>query len=203
VENESLMRDLRAIQNALDRLQPNGMDYVKWFISFGSLLYIIRDKKLGLEFTQDIDISIIGPHELDKILNALGEDGFTKCRHIINDKTGETLYVDLKSPHGMNVDLFVWIKKGGFYFHTYDYMNEKPESGIPEKYHFKGTPAEYFEGEPYKYSWFEEISPLKIPRLYGTLLDYWYPNWYIPDSEFGVSRCQVLLEPSTCESEWP
>lgn len=205
MDNELLMKDLKTIQNSLDVLGPDGLNRVKWFVSFGSLLYMIRDKKLGIEFNQDIDISIIGAHEFTKIKNSLMEDGFEFKRSIIHDCTGETLFADFVSPNGLSLDIFVWIKDPDkeLLWHTYDEMNEKPENGIPESYYFKSTPMEYFYGKPWTLPWFEEISPFNIPFLYGTLLDCWYPNWFIPDADFGQSRCQSEMHLKTCGVLWP
>lgn len=199
MDNELLMRDLKALDSALSFIVDDGINYQRWFISFGSLLYVIRDKNLGLEFNQDIDISIVGPHNYDKIKGRLEEDGFQLVSHIKNDITGEVLFADFKSPNGLSVDLFFWINHNGYLWHTYDYMAERPENGIPNRYHFKALPQWMMTGEPYKYDWFQEMSPLKIPNKYGTLLDYWYPHWYIPDNEFGVSRTDIIREPTTCK----
>jgi len=198
MDNEKLMKDLRNLENVLNVL-VTGDQRQKWFISFGSLLYVLRDKKLGVEFNQDVDISIIGKHDYKGMKRSLESEHWQLVKEIRNDITGEILMADFCSPNGLSVDLFFWIEHNGHYWHTYDYQNEKNESGIPTQYHFKSLPKWMFSGEPFKYRWFEEISPLKIPNKYGTLLDYWYPNWYVPDNEFGVSKCQKTVEPRTCE----
>lgn len=200
MDDEQLERDLRTLENSLDSLTPDGTTYQNWFVSFGSLLYIIRDKNHGIEFTQDIDISIVGEHQYEQIKTSLQESGFTLENHIVNDVTGDILFADFKSKHGLNVDLFFWIEHNGYLWHTYDDMREKPSNGIPEKYYFKAVPTWMMTGQSYKYRWFDTISPLKIPHLYGTLLDYWYPHWFIPDAEFGQSRTKILKEPTTCKN---
>jgi hypothetical protein len=193
------MRDLKSLENALNVITSDGITRQKWFVSFGSLLYIIRDKKLGKEFTQDIDISIIGPHDYSAIKNGLEEDGFKLVSHIRNDITDEVLFADFRSPNGLSIDLFFWIEEGDRLWHTYNFMNEKIPEGIPEQYHFKSVPKWMMEGEPYKYEWFDGISPMRIPAKYGTLLDYWYPHWYVPNLEFGVSQAAIIHEPKTCQ----
>lgn len=199
MNNESLMKDLRSLECVLDILVGSDVRQ-KWFISFGSLLYVLRDKKLGIEFNQDIDISIIGRHNYEYMRSRLLEDHWDLVKEIRNDVTNEILCADFRSPNGLSVDLFFWIEVNGYLWHTYDYMNEKPSNGIPTQYHFKPVPKWMMNGDPYPYRWFEEISPLKVPNKYGTLLDYWYPHWFIPDNEFGVSKCLKIVEPRTCEN---
>lgn len=185
-----MIKDLREIDSAFSQCHDNGKH--KWFISFGSLLYLVRDR--GKPFNQDIDISIIGEHRFDRILNQLLNNGFTLTNRVINDVTKEPLFVELKSPSGIMVDVFFWIREGDNYWHTYDYMREKKE--IPTTYVFKSLPAYMFDGAPYKTE-FEGVE-LNLPNKYGTLLDYWYPNWFIPDEEFGQSLCQTRKELKSC-----
>ena len=198
MDDESLMRDLRSIRSNLDILNDDGMTYLKWFASFGTLLYMIRDKNLGVEYTQDIDISIIAPYNQEKIISRFEEDGFQIVTIIRNDLTDEILFVDFKSPNGISLDLFFWIECNGHLWHTYDYWAERNSNGIPGKYHFKSLPNWMVSGDPYKYQWFNEELEIKIPKLYGTLLDYWYPHWFIPDNEFGQSRTNKIIELKNC-----
>ncbi len=198
MNDELLMRDLKQIENTLDTLTDDGMNYQKWFVSFGSLLYLIRDKKHGIEFNQDIDVSVVGPHNFEKIDVSLRENGFERVSIIENDQNNEVLFADYKSPNGLSLDLFFWIETPGYLWHTYDYMREGKRN--PSFYHFKAVPKYMMEGEPYKYIWFDEISPLKIPKYYGTLLDYWYPHWFIPDSDFGTSKTLYKVEVKTCNN---
>jgi len=174
------------------------MSKMKWFVSFGTLLYLIRDKKHGKEFDTDMDISIVGEHNFEQIDGNLKENGFEECTRIINDTTKSILFASYKSSNGLHLDLFFWIKVDNYYFHTYDYMRDSTD-GRPSFYHFKSLPPYMFEGDTINYEWIESMSPLKIPALYGTLLDYWYPNWFTPDEDFGTSRCDEILEPKTCE----
>ena len=189
--------DLRTIQNTLQTLTSDGMTYQKWFVSFGSLLYMIRDKNHGVEFVQDIDISIVGSHNYEQIDRTLQDNGFQRVSRIKNDQDGSVLFADYKSPNGLSLDLFFWIESPGYLWHTYDYMREGKE--IPSFYHFKAVPKYMMEGKPYSYSWFDEISPLMVPKYYGTLLDYWYPNWFIPDADFGLSKAMYEVEIESCK----
>ena len=122
MEDRVLAWDLKCLRGALDVHLDNGIDRQTWFISFGSLLYLIRDRLQGKPYEQDVDISIVGPHRYDIIENTLLSDGFTKKSHIKNDITDEVLYAEFQSPNGLNVDLFFWIEHNGKLWHTYDYM---------------------------------------------------------------------------------
>ncbi|GAG38161.1 unnamed protein product, partial [marine sediment metagenome] len=166
MDKEMLMRDLKTIENTLDVLSDDGQTYQNWFISFGTLLYLIRDRELGKEFNSDIDISVVGPHNFEQINRTLEENGFRRISKILNDQNETVLFADYKSPNGLSLDLFFWIETPGHLWHTYDYMREGKE--VPSIYHFKSVPKEFMMGAPHKHSWFEEISALKIPQLYGT-----------------------------------
>jgi hypothetical protein len=191
-------KDLKELSNILNLHLEDGISKMKWFLSFGTLLYAIRDKRLGETFSEDIDISIVGPHNFDQVNSAMVNGGFIKKKSIINDETGQTLYAEYISPNVIHVDLFFWINENNHWWHTYDYLNEKTD--IPSHYHFKAVPEWMFHGEPYKYEWVFEDTFVNIPRLYGTLLDLWYPNWFIPDKEFGVSKASITCEPLTCKN---
>jgi len=109
----------------------------------------------------------------------------------------ESERLDLK---GVGVDIFFWIKSGNNYWHTYDRKLEFPKNGIPSEYYFKATPALAFKGEPYRYVWEEIAVPINVPRLYGTLLDIWYPGWFIPDRNFGQSRAVKEVKVKSCKN---
>lgn len=183
--SEDLMRDVKAINNSLDVLLPNGETYQKWFISFGTLLYLVRD--FGKEYTTDIDVSVVDDYDPDRISYGLEQNGFVVQQKIIHSVTGEPLFIAYETSSGNHVDIFFWKKFNDYYWHTYDYNMERPD-GIPRQYVFKGTPAHMFDGVPVKFKWFDLISDTKIPFKYGTLLDYWYPGWVTPDPDFGQSR---------------
>jgi hypothetical protein len=102
------------------------------------------------------------------------------------------------TPSGLSIDLFVWMEAKGKYWHSYDFWMERPENGIPKKYYFKSCPKELLDAGTYKYEWEIEGAYLKIPKLYGSLLDYWYPNWYIPDENFGQSYALEIITLDSC-----
>ena len=188
--SEDLMKDIKAVANSLDVLLPNGEKYHKWFFSFGTLLYLIRD--FGKEYATDIDVSIIDDYDAQKIDYSLLQNGFVETQRIVDSVTNEPLFISYVTPRDNHVDLFFWKKVNNFYWHTYDYGMSRPRNGIPKNYTFKGTPAFMFDGDPIKFKWFDLISDVKIPALYGTLLDFWYPNWVKPDPEFGQSNSYIV-----------
>ena len=184
--SEDLMRDIKAIENSLNCLLPSGDEYQKWFMSFGTLLYLVRD--FGQEYATDIDVSVMDNYDADRVNYGLLQNGFVESQKIINSITREPLFISYETRSGNHVDIFFWKKFNDMYWHTYDYNMERPEFGIPKQYVFKGTPAHMFAGDPVKFKWFDLISDIKIPLKYGTLLDYWYPGWVKPDPDFGQSR---------------
>ena len=45
----------------------------KWFLSFGTLLHFIRDRNMGVKFDQDIDVSVLGDCDCDRIVDFMGQ----------------------------------------------------------------------------------------------------------------------------------
>lgn len=168
----------------------------RWFISFGTLLYFIRDKKLGRPFKQDIDISLFGDAPIKSIVSYFSQYSMKPVTHMINDVTKEPLHVVFKAHH--SIDIFVWVKANGYYWHTYD--PDMTKDKIPKKYVWKGTPCELMDGEVWKYHWDERVGALNFPHLYGSLLDYWYPGWLVPDARFGQSKCEKIVTLKTCKN---
>lgn len=168
----------------------------KWFISFGALLYFIRDKNMGVPFEQDFDVSVLGQDQAGRIEGMFKEFGFTVARKVINNVNRKPFQIVFKHPTIKYViDVFFWVNANGHWWHTYD----PSLSGNPvlKKYIFKGTPEKAFGpdrlgNEFQTYSWEAIAPPVRFPPLYGTLLDLWYPNWFIPDSQFGQSKGKVV-----------
>ena len=189
-------KDLRLIADILDCYRPEE-GYDDWFVSFGSLLYIVRDMKHGEDLEQDIDISLFKRNAYEEIRKELLDSGFLFQHHIKHDITGETLNAHFKSPDGLPLDIFVWIEHDGQFWHTYDYYLEKPEDGIPSSYHFKSCPINLLDGT-HKIDFNINGDYLRVPKNYGTLLDYWYPNWFVPDKNFGVSKAETIKTLKSC-----
>jgi len=202
MNSEQLARIINSLEPVLTY---NYMDNpLRWFYSFGTLLYLIRDKNWGKDFNTDFDVSILDGEEIDAdyFISNMESFGFGLKKKIINNHNKKPLQLVFESNHvdlkGVGVDIFFWIKGGNYYWHTFDRKLEFPKNGIPTEYFFKATPALAFKGEPYKHVWEEIAVPVNIPRQYGTLLDIWYPGWLIPDKNFGYSKCVKEVKLDNC-----
>lgn len=175
---------------------------VSWFVAFGTLLYFIRDKNMGKKFKTDFDIAVfLTPgSNWNAFMLGMEERGFHKKRVIINDVTNQPLQaVFSREEVGFDFDLFFMIESGNYIWHTFDTKMENPRKGIPSEYVFKGVEKAAFHGGTIKYLW-NDLSPgLNFPIKYGTLLDKWYPGWFIPDARFGQSKCDRIVKMSSCK----
>jgi len=191
--DEPHMRLLNFLLGAL-----GGVSKLKWFLSYGTLLYYIRDFRMEKPYEWDYDVCLFNA-DAEAVMLSMESSGFHLHKKIVNDVTGEPFQLVYKHNRMEKyADLFFMFDVGGYTWHTYDFDMEMPEDGIPKNYRFKGVPSEYFEGEVFKYMWFDNIPKLPFPCKYGTLLDTWYPGWFIPDSNFGQSRCQRIVETKSC-----
>jgi len=180
-KKEQLARALMICRTVFDKVGS------KWFVSFGALLYFIRDKKMGLPFEQDIDISIVGPCNTKQLIQFMDEWSYKPKNMTVNDITKQPMHIVFTSDSiPFAIDVFVWINHNGYWWHTYDYYGENKK--IPSKYVFKGTPEWAMKGEEWKYIWEEIAGDMRFPFLYGSLLDIWYPGWFVPDRNFGQSK---------------
>jgi hypothetical protein len=168
----------------------------RWFVCFGALLYFLRDKKMGKKFDQDVDISVFEDMPMKNIINAFEQYSYKLKVCMINDVTKKPLHVVLKGYK--SIDVFVWVKANGYYWHTYN--EDMSADKIPKQYLWKGVPCELMEGEYWRYYWDERVSPLNFPHLYGSLLDYFYPGWFVPDANFGQSRAEKVVRLKTCKN---
>ncbi len=193
--NDSHVRTLNFLQGSLNDVS------VRWFMGFGSVLYFIRDRNLKKPYEWDYDACVFPKNEaeINNIMLSMESNGFILEKQVINDVTKCPFQLVYKHKRTqMCADLFMMFEAHGYYWHTYDYKMEFPANGIPSSYFFKGVGKEAFEGTPWKYVWEENIPPLYFPCKYGTLLDVWYPGWYIPDSRFGQSRYEKMIEVPNC-----
>jgi len=156
---------------------------VKWFVSFGALLYFIRDKNMGIPFDQDFDISVLGDINREQLAQRFSEFGFPLKNKY--PKKGKPYQMVFKH-HDilLSIDVFMWVEANGHWWHTYDQGSSK--------FVWKGTPERMFRGDTYSYPWVDIVPDLRFPNLYGTLLDYWYPGWYVPDKQFGQSQGKIV-----------
>lgn len=173
----------------------------EWFISFGTLLYFLRDKPMGIKFKGDFDVSLIhGQIDHQRLITSFGEYGFVLKNKVVDDRTGIPFQLVFKSEqYKTSVDVYFWVKANGYWWHTYDYQNLFPKKGVLPNYIFKGTNKHAFEGDYSRYTWDDRIPALNLPKKYGTLLDIWYPGWFIPDRNFGQSHAEKTVELKTCK----
>jgi len=193
-QEDQIARALNIIHTIFNHLQ------VKWFISFGSLLYFIRDRNMGVNFEQDFDVSVLGECDYNRVIEFMGQWSFEVKRRILDDQTKEPLQLVFKSKSiHFVIDVYFWRKYNGYWWHTYDYYGEHPKNGKPSKYVFKGTPKDAMSGEPWKYNWEEITGDINFPKNYGTLLDIWYPGWFVPDANFGQSKAEKKITVKNCK----
>jgi len=189
-EDEEI-RLLNHTQFAMDSSTKDGPN--SWFVAFGALLYFIRDKRMGKPFATDLDICV--PAEMVNVpvmIKAFEGCKFTLQKHITIDN-GTTLQATFRKPNGqVDVDVFLLHKCGGMRWHSGALNLERPGvDGSLEKYTFKGVPESLFR-EIVKYTWNARVEKMQFPAQYGSLLDAWYPGWFIPDAKFGQSRAQIV-----------
>lgn len=173
---------------------------LKWFMSYGTLLHFIRDFRMDKEFEWDYDVCLINANP-ETVMLAMESNGFQLTKKIVNDVTGEPFQLVYKHKRMEKyADLFFMYEANGYLWHTYDVDLEMPHNGIPKQYFFKGVESKNFDGDVFRYMWFDNIPKLPFPFKYGTLLDIWYPGWFIPNSKFGQSRCEKVVKIETCEN---
>jgi hypothetical protein len=187
-----------------------------WFICFGTLLYFVRDHIFNT--SQDIDIAVIG--EIGTIKKNI-ERTFGVGKFITSDLTGDVLNFSYRFD-GVSIDVYQFIKKNGYYWHTYDHTMTNPK-GAQTEYLFKGIPVDRIDVD-YKIidnimcdlkfgrsisrygTW--EHWPLKEPGIenllflpyhYGSLLDDFYPDWITRRDNFGTSVCTVKKTIRSCK----
>jgi len=196
---------------------------MKWFFCFGTLLEFVRSNKQTFCIDKDIDIGVIyGKCDAEQLIKAFRGSGYDVTQIINNDVTGKPLNIHFSPPDETpTVDIYFWIKKDGFYWHTYDVDNERKK--IPSKYTFKGIKAEWIEVPKetikriheknpegrllinnfgvWTYDMFVDHGDTKffLPYSYGTLLDEWYPGWLIPNKHFGQSRSRFVKKVKSCK----
>lgn len=182
----------------------------RWFVCFGTLLDLVRDKKFTI--SQDVDIGIIG--NINELYKSIKVNHHIES-YIKSDKTNNILNFSYYI-HGVSVDFYRWVKFGGMYWHTYDTNLEKPKNGVPSVYRFKSMPVEIFDIDSEKQrklivdmAYFEQGRPsmskkgtwvkplpeapadgidLQLPYMYGYFLDIAYPDWATERKQFGQSK---------------
>jgi hypothetical protein len=185
-----------------------GRASVKYFLCFGNLLHLIRDR--SIEPDKDIDIGCFFEVSNSDVIKRGFESWNYKVKTRIDHNTQhKALYLSFvhqgqeKLPP---VDVFFWIQAGKYRYHTYDFYQENQL--YPSKYVFKGVeanllphPINHWRNDPnmvrtffgpWNKPYFQFEVP--IPSMYGSLLDLWYPNWLKPIARESVSPYVVKVK---------
>jgi len=176
-----------------------------WFLCFGSLLALIRDKKFG---DDDLDIGMFyDRYEPQFIKNLCNGRGWEIHHKIVHDETRRALYYSLVPQKDwqqvmgkIHVDLFCWYKWDGYYWHTYDVRMEEPKRGIPSMYTLKGIPCWMLDSGLVAWNGVGGTTMwVNVPLKYGSLFDNWYPpsdanplGWIHPHKE--ISDAPRIIE---------
>jgi len=211
--NEQLARTIASMTDIFEALPTMDGNRPKWFISFGALLYLIRDLPLGIPFEQDIDISMIyGVADREDIINSFGEYGYKLDSEVLDNWQHKPLKMAFSPNGGADkgsycIDIFFWvIDKAGVAWHTYDQYNSGKT--ILDEYVFKATPTSIlFKPEIISDSWEETAPNINLPLMYGSLLDYWYPpkgpgnesGWIKKSSNYGQSMTKNIVKITNCK----
>ena len=183
-----LDQNLNIITSNMLLYRNNSQNGFDWFISFGSMLNLVRD---DCKIKGDIDVSIVGDFPaLDQFQNYLLQYGFKTSEKIIFPN-GRLAKLSIKNEDKMLygdvvIDYFFWFKAGSYYYHTYNYYHEKAKNHILQTYMCKGTPAWMFKGKCFHANVPGTRYDLPFPRHFGSMLDYWYPKWIVPMDQFGI-----------------
>ena len=186
--------------------------YTKYFLCFGNLLHLIRDRTI--EPDKDIDIGVFYEQaDTDAIVRGFEQWQYVPSSRIENDIDHKTFNISFKHKGNEElppIDIFFWFLHDKIRYHTYDILQEKKK--YPSQYVFKGVPAKllpdpnkqarddtniaksFFGKWNQPYFQFE----LPIPLMYGSLLDIWYPNWLKPQKMESMTPYVVKMK--SCES---
>jgi hypothetical protein len=183
----------------------------KWFLCFGNVLHLIRDKTV--EFDKDIDVGCFYEKcDGEQIKKAFKYWQYELHLEIKNDITKKPLYMSFKNtrnPPLPPVDVFLWYMHDGIRYHTFDTKQERATT--PSEYKFLGIEAKYLPDpdipaksdkklvKSYFGKWNEPyfLFEVPIPLYYGSCLDTWYPNWLIPRKMTSMSPFEVRM--SSCK----
>ncbi len=185
--------------------------YIKWFLCFGNLLHLIRDKTI--EPDKDIDVGVFYEvADADRIINGFKQWQYEISSITENDIDHKPFNICFKHKGNQAlppVDVFFWYLNGKYRYHTYDILQERRPR--PSTYIFKGVPAKLLPDPnshwredkklvrtffgPWNKPYFRFEVP--IPLMYGSLLDIWYPNWLKPQKIESMSPYVVKIKNPT------
>jgi len=189
----------------------------KWFISFGTLLWFIRDMPKGKPLSSDIDISMMyGSVAMPDLVSTFESLNFKLRKAVLPVHDAKHPFQATFQPTSqlypdIDIDIWFWIPFNGRYWHCGDFQNQVGSGvGLFREYTLKGIPQKWIDGkediftvETAAASLAEIAPPLNLPKYYGTLLDYWYPPtrpntcWFNKVHNYGMSKC---LEKITIKS---
>ncbi len=189
---------------------------LRWFFCFGTLLRFIRHRG-EFCITQDIDVGVLYEEcDSEKMVNSMANSTDYELESVfLHDVTNKPLNAHFMpsadSIKGTpSIDLYFWYPSGNMLYHTYDVKREC--KSIPSKYYLKGVKRRWMrpdqdtiklrkksgpEGERlidelgvWHYDIFGDHSgyTFPVPFAYGSLLDEWYPGWFVEDRNFGQSK---------------
>jgi hypothetical protein len=174
--------------------------HIHHFCCFGTLLGLIRDNG-PIEGDSDVDLGIFY-EDMDekKIVKSMAKFGYGLDHKIANDHSSKPFYLSFKGRNLPDLCLFAWYKIGNIRYHTYDVHFEKKD--VPSEYVFKGVPSHLLEDVFQFWPLGENKVQLtqhafNIPVRYGTLFDYWYPDWKKPRK--GVSTSPYIVKMKSCK----
>ena len=213
--DERMARTLVALSDVFESMMsPEGVK-PHWFISFGTLLWFVRDRLLGRPFEEDIDISMIyGAVRREDVISKFSEYGYSLETELLDNYHRKPLQMTFKpEAPGLwpaTLDIFFWVLGHEYAWHTYDMFNRRQT--IQDEYTFKGTPKELILAPTLPMVW-EEISPTVLfPSKYGSLLDVWYPPqkdsagafipntcWMVQNKQYGQSKFSTMKTLKSCK----
>ena len=205
MKKDSYERTIRIVDKVLAYCRA------KWFLCFGNILHLIRDR--SIENDHDIDIGVF----YEDMNKDLFVRGFLKWEYklkkiIVNDVSKNPFYLSFEYV-GRNfklppLDIFAWYLHGKKRYHTYDVDHEGKK--VPSIYTFKGVKDDWLPRHKLPLMRDDRIVraffgskkepifrfPINVPLKYGTLLDCWYPDWLIPKlgDETGWPMVELSLD---------
>lgn len=195
----------KAIRVANDVFTKMG---IKWFLCFGAVLRLIRDRTIEPE--TDIDVGVFYEKcDIDRIIKSFAYWEYRVDLAINNDITKKPLYLSFKNnrkPPLPPVDIFLWYLHDGIRYHTFDAFQERAK--YPSKYKFLGIEEKFLphpdlppkQDKRLTKSFFGKwndpyfMFEVPVPMYYGSCLDTWYPNWLVPRKMNSMSPYTIVMK---------
>jgi hypothetical protein len=216
--NERLATTALAIYNVLGEALRQDQNDVRYFISFGTLLWYIRDMPMKIPLEQDIDISLVyGDLPREQVIQRFDDNGYGLSNELLDNYSRRPLHMSFSPKksktadlYPVDVDIFFWVLGHDYAWHTYDMFNRG--QAILDEYTFKGIPRELFDAPTIKYPFVEIAPDLCFPSKYGSLLDEWYPpqtdaqgnliantGWNKRVKNYGQSKASAMKTIRSCK----